>query len=42
MIDAICQRYHCLPSELLREDVSLIHRLNVVLLAEPKEAGDGK
>ena len=30
MIDNLCQRYSCLPSELLREDVSMLKRLGIV------------
>ncbi len=30
MIDGICQRYSCLPSSLMGEDVSLLKMLNIV------------
>ena len=35
MIDVLCQRWHCLPSELLQEDVGLITGiLGVLAVAE--------
>lgn len=34
-MDGLCQRYHVLPSALLREDVSILQRL--AILAEGKE-----
>lgn len=33
MIDLLCRRYGCLPSQLMEEDVSLLYRLNVLALA---------
>jgi hypothetical protein len=30
MVDGLCQRYHCLPSELEREDVSLLWMLEIL------------
>ena len=30
LIDGICQRYSVLPSQLLKEDISLLKRLHVV------------
>ena len=43
MIDALCQRWHCLPSELLQEDAGLITGILGVLAAaegapEPMDA----
>ena len=35
LIDGLCQRYHCLPSELLREDASLLRMLAILSLAQP-------
>jgi len=32
LIDNICQRYGCLPSELMKEDVSLLKMLHIVTL----------
>jgi len=34
IVDAICQRYSCLPSELYKEDVSLMRLLHIVGLNE--------
>ena len=36
IIDGICQRYSCLPSELYREDVSLMRLLHIVGLNQPE------
>ena len=30
LIDRICQRYSCLPSQLLDEDISLLRSLNIL------------
>ena len=35
-IDALCQRYSCLPSQLLKEDANLILHIHALM----KEAGD--
>ena len=35
-IDALCQRYSCLPSQLLQEDANLILHIHALM----KEAGD--
>ena len=35
MIDSMCQRYSCLPSQVLEEDVALIRTLNIL-----SEAGE--
>lgn len=37
LIDGLCQRYHCLPSALLAEDVSVIKMLAIVALGRPPE-----
>ena len=39
LIDAICQRYSCLPSQLLGEDVGLLRILHMVNLGEKKKNG---
>lgn len=35
MIDNLCQRYHCLPSEILAEDVSVLRMIETVLEGTP-------
>ena len=37
MLDALCQRYSCLPSQLLAEDVGLLKTLSIIALAHPPE-----
>tara|TARA_R110002020_G_scaffold475023_1_gene708327 strand:- start:4073 stop:4201 length:129 start_codon:yes stop_codon:yes gene_type:complete len=37
LIDGICQRYGCLPSELLKEDVSLLRNLQLVELGKEEK-----
>jgi len=37
-IDGLCQRYSCLPSQLLEEDVDLIVKMHSILML----AGDGE
>jgi len=37
MIDNLCQRYSCLPSQLLGEDVSLLKRIGIVAEGAPSE-----
>ena len=32
-IDALCRRYGCLPSALMREDVSLLYNVRLLALA---------
>jgi hypothetical protein len=34
MIDALCQRYSCLPSQLLEEDASILRLVRLVQVAE--------
>ena len=36
MIDALCQRYSCLPSDLLDEDASILRMVKLVEAATPK------
>lgn len=33
MIDSLCQRYSCLPSQLLKEDTSMLYRLALISMA---------
>lgn len=35
LIDGLCQRYGCLPSALLAEDVGILKMLSVVALGRP-------
>jgi hypothetical protein len=35
VIDNICQRYSCLPSQLMDEDISLLQRIATVMEGEP-------
>jgi len=43
MIDRLCQRYSCLPSELLGEDISLLRSLNILSEAgELNDSSEGK
>jgi len=30
IIDGLCQRYSCLPSEIVREDVGILRMLDIV------------
>ena len=41
MIDGICQRYSCLPSSLMGEDVSLLKMLNIVNIGLDKDKNGG-
>lgn len=41
VIDALCQRYSCLPSQLLNEDVGMLRMLAMVTLAEEVGANSG-
>ena len=36
IVDGICQRYSCLPSELYKEDASLMRLLHIVGLNQPE------
>ena len=38
LIDGLCQRYSCLPSQLMAEDVTLLRMLAIVQEAQPDEA----
>ena len=31
LVDGLCQKYSCLPSQLMNEDVDLIMRMNLIL-----------
>ena len=37
-MDGLCQRYHCLPSAILREDVGILRMLELLRMGGP-EAG---
>ena len=37
LVDGICQRYSCIPSQILTEDVSLIRMLQIVELGTDKK-----
>lgn len=37
LVDGICQRYGCLPSQLMEEDVSLIRILEIVSLGNKED-----
>lgn len=37
VIEAICQRYGCLPSQALAEDVRVLRHMQLVDLARPRE-----
>jgi len=39
MIDSLCQRYSCLPSQLLAENVSILKMVHILALAEPDTDG---
>lgn len=34
MVDFLCQRYHCLPSQVLAEDAEIVRRLNLIAAAK--------
>lgn len=36
MIVGLCERFHCLPSQLLAEDVSFLKMLKTVNIARPE------
>jgi len=37
LIDGICQRYHQLPSQVLKEDATMIKIIHMVAIIEEKE-----
>ena len=39
LIDGLCQRYSCLPSQLMTEDVTLLRMVAIVQEGQPE--GDG-
>ena len=41
MIDGLCVRYSCLPSQLLREDVSLLRMLTILSMGGPTPESGG-
>ena len=41
IIDGICQRYSCLPSELLREDVGILRMLAIVSEGKLEDESSG-
>ena len=41
-IDGLCQRYGCLPSQLLEEPVDMLRMLSLIALAHPKDDIDGQ
>ena len=40
LIDGLCQRYSCLPSELMREDAHLLMRMHQILAMGRPEGAD--
>lgn len=40
MILGLCDRFHCLPSELLAEDAALLRLLAIERLGTPETYGD--
>jgi hypothetical protein len=38
LIDGFCQRYSCLPSQLLKEDATILRMLAIVQEGQPDEA----
>jgi len=41
MIDGLCQRYSCLPSALLSEDVTILRMLATVVEGQPEQNANG-
>lgn len=41
MVIGLCDRWHCLPSQLLREDASLLRLLDVYRLGHRDETAEG-
>ena len=37
MVDGLCQRYGCLPSQLLDEDVQILKMLSIVAEGRPED-----
>jgi hypothetical protein len=37
MIDGLCQRYSCLPSQLMEEDATILRMLAIVQEGQPAE-----
>lgn len=41
MIVGLCDRFHCLPSQLLEEDAELLRLVRIVDIAKPPEKMEG-
>jgi len=41
LVDGLCQRYGCLPSQLLQEDVTVLRMLAVVAEGQPEQETNG-
>ena len=41
LVDGLCQRYGCLPSALLQEDVTVLRMLAVVAEGQPEQETNG-
>ena len=39
LIDGVCQRYSCLPSQLLEEDATILRMLAIVQEGQPESNG---
>ena len=39
LIDGLCQRYSCLPSQLMVEDVTLLRMVAIVQAGQPESDG---
>ena len=39
LIDGFCQRYSCLPSQLLREDATILRMVAIVQEGQPESDG---
>lgn len=42
MIEGICQRYHCLPSQALAEDADTLRHMEIMRLYEVAKGRDGQ
>jgi hypothetical protein len=40
LILAICDRFHCLPSQVLAEDASILRLVSIEALAKPDDDGE--
>lgn len=41
MVLALCERFGCLPSQLMREDAGLLRLISIVNLGTPEGGDDG-